>query len=299
MQQPSVSRAIPMGIIGFILGVLLVILIRALQQVDPVWSPGVAIVMGTLNSAIFFIIGIGGLDPRWSVIEEDHEAEAHAETALAEVKAKAPAAEQDGDFGGSFWQITTWLIISLIVVALFMALGPRLIITQVPEASTAAVGFVEMELFGQTYQVSQLTLLVAFIVITLGSLVIAAIGLAALFGFFARGVKEVQVEAAAAKSGAALPAPAQASPPAGGGRLRQIRSGVVFVVTFVILYLVFYYVAIGLIFPNNPLLVPLSLVNALIFTLLILRTQWVLNSIGQVARWLLRVLGGLPGVLQK
>jgi hypothetical protein len=81
-------------------------------------------------------------------------------------------------------------------------------------------------------------------------------------------------------------------------------------VTFVVLYLVFYYVAIGLILPNpslpvlslfmdNPTqLFMLSFVNALIFTLLILRPMGVLHTIGRFARWLAYVLRSVPKFLQ-
>ena len=83
-----------------------------------------------------------------------------------------------------------------------------------------------------------------------------------------------------------------------------------FIGLFVILYLVFYYVAIGLILPNPSLpllslvltnpqqLFMLSVVNALIFTLLILRPMGVLHTIGRFARWLAYVLRHVPHFLQ-
>lgn len=396
MQQPSVSRAIPVSIIGFILGVLLTILIRSLQGMAEVWSPGIAIVSGTINAAILFIWGIGAFDPRWSVIEEEGHDD-HEETALAVVQEtpepKAsdvlPAQPRAGGIGGffahlfpntfsrSFWQISTILLAFLIVLAAGVAFGPRLIIVADPAGSTAAIGFSEVQIGQTTYVVSHLALLVFFIIVTMVSLVLAALALAYLFGFFHTGIKQEQVAAATAGGGtAALPSgasvsyvPARQRQPNGfaatfhrvlayitafififftllfnlvigvgitlgifglGGNagvvsatnaLLVLLSLVVafvltrnwlrvsplwslgriirFIVIFLILYVVFYYVAIGLILPGNPNLVELSFLNALLFTVIIVAPQLLLNTIGIVARWLLGIVGGLPGVFQK
>ncbi len=93
------------------------------------------------------------------------------------------------------------------------------------------------------------------------------------------------------------------------GRERFIF-GMTFIVTFVILYLVFFYVAIGLILPKPALpglslflddpqqLFFLSVTNALLFTLLILRPMGVLHTIGRFAGWLAHVLRSVPKFLQ-
>jgi len=83
------------------------------------------------------------------------------------------------------------------------------------------------------------------------------------------------------------------------------------VILFGILYVIFYYVAIGLILPAPDLpglnilfpspasqLVVLSAINAAIFALVILRTNGVLQFVGRFARGLARLLRRVPDVLQ-
>ncbi len=92
---------------------------------------------------------------------------------------------------------------------------------------------------------------------------------------------------------------------------RTIFTAALFIVVFLVLYAVFYYVAIGLIIPNPDLppmswfgmapstqLIIISAVNAALFTLIILRTQLVLHVIGIVAGWLAHQLRRLPNILQ-
>ncbi len=75
--QPGLSRAIPMAIIGFLFGALLVIVIRGLQGLDPLWAAGPGIVMTAFTTAGFFVWGMGAFNPKMSVHGEAAEAEAH------------------------------------------------------------------------------------------------------------------------------------------------------------------------------------------------------------------------------
>ncbi|MCS7072069.1 MAG: hypothetical protein NZM00_11225, partial [Anaerolinea sp.] len=73
---------------------------------------------------------------------------------------------------------------------------------------------------------------------------------------------------------------------------------VIFGIVFIILYLFFYYVAIGLIFPTIPNLALLSAINALLIAFLLLRPKYVLQFNGMVARVLARALRTVPEALQ-
>ena len=303
--QPGLSRAIPMAILGFMFGALIVIVIRALQQLDPIWAPGPGLVLSGFMMAIFFVIGIGAFDPRLSV----HGSEA-AEEAMHEALAKA-AEKPRSLLTGPIWQLVTLLFILLIIVGGFAALPGGLGFTQtvVPGASTTLVGYQPMDLpfgLGQV-QVSTLVIFVAFVIWAFLSLAAAAAILALVLNFLSRNLTELQMAGGAA----ALPAPASAPQlPAGRDTRATLRTVVIFVVTFVVLYLIFYYVAIGLIFPQPQLpvlswffdgptqLVILSLVNAFVFMLIILRTQLVLHVIGIIARWLAFQLRRIPNILQ-
>jgi len=111
MQQPGLSRAIPAGILGFLIGAGLVYVIRALQQVDPVWSPGVGLVFGTLFCAGFFMWGIGAFDPKLSL---------HGEAAEAELARLATTEPPPGSIlGRAIWQLTTLMLVVTLALVVF------------------------------------------------------------------------------------------------------------------------------------------------------------------------------------
>lgn len=299
--RPSLSRAIPMGILGFLFGGLLVIILRSLQGLTPLWDTGAGIVLGVLMAAAFFVWGVGGFDPRMSVHGEEAE----------EVDEEAEATP-GGLLRGSIWQIVTLLLLLLLAVAAFALLpgGPALTITADPMASTAQVGMFEMELpfGGPVVQVSQLVLFLVFIIIMFVSLGIAAAVISAALYALNRGIREAQTGGTAALAVAGGPSETAlqtagdggASRPAargGRGTLGTIIEIVKFVVLALILYLLFYYVLIGLVLPGSPLLMPLSLINAVIFAVLILRPAVVLRVLGRISGWVVRILRALPRVL--
>lgn len=299
--RPGLSRAIPMGILGFLFGGLIVIILRSLQGLTPLWDTGAGIVLGVLMAAAFFVWGVGGFDPRMSV---------HGEAA-DEVDEEAEATPA-GLLRGSIWQIATLLLLLLLAVAAFALLpgGLALTITADPLASTAQVGMFEMELpfGGPVVQVSQLVVFIVVIIIMFLSLGVAAAVISAILYALNRGIREAQTGGTAALAVAGGPSEAALQTAGEGGAARVAARGgrstlgtiieiVKFVVLALILYLLFYYVLIGLVLPGSPLLMPLSLINAVIFALLILRPAVVLRTLGRVSGWLVRVLQALPRVL--
>jgi hypothetical protein len=143
--QPGLSRAVPMGILGFTLGALLAIIIRLVQGLDP--NPaaplayvGPAFVLGAFIASGFFIWGMGAFDPRMSV---------HGEHAIEVHEAKEPEKPMQilGDYT---WQILTWTTILILGIAIFAFLpnGPRLE-SVTGDGNPSAVGFTTL---GQIYQ---------------------------------------------------------------------------------------------------------------------------------------------------
>ena len=299
--QAGLSRAIPMAIIGFMIGALVTIILRGLQSLDPIWSAGPGLVLAGFTMAGFFVWGMGAFDPKLSVHGEAEEA-AHEEL-------QKEAAQPRSILLGSTWMIATIVIIVIGLLAAFAVLpgGFGLIQTVTPGASTAMVGYTQVTLpfGGPDIEVSTLVIFGVFILVAFVSLAAAAWVFSFLLTSLSHGLIEVQT---AGGGTAALPAPAE--PKKERTPLDLIKTIAIFGVTFIILYLFFYYVAIGLILPNpslpllslfmsNPLqLIMLSLVNAIIFTFLILRPALVLQVIGIVARWLAHVLRSVPKFLQ-
>lgn len=303
--QPGLSRAIPMGIIGFMVGALLVIVLRGLQGLDPLWAPGPGIVLSVIMTAAFFVWGIGAFDSRLSI---------HGDEALEEAVHEELAAESEKPrslLTSTVWQLATGLLVLLILVGGFAALPGGLALTQtvVPDASPTSVGMVPFQLpfGGPEVMVSQLVIFAAFTLWALLSLVVVAGILAYIFSYLSRGLVEIR---AAGGGTVALPPPVVETPAPRDART-LLTTIVLFAVVFIVLYFIFFYVAIGLIFPQPQLpglsiilpdptgqLVFLSLVNAALFTLIILRPTLVLHTIGRVARWVAYQLRRIPNILQ-
>lgn len=206
MLRPGLARAVPLGIVGFIVGALIAIVIRLLQGLDP--NPdapyayvGPAMVLGAFISAGFFVWGMGAFDPRMN-LHGDHAAEEEA------VEKVAPAA-----LLGSFtWQMTFWMIIGVLAIAAFGFLpqGPAIQNVKANEGNVSAIGFVR---FDQIYnptaefittatglellpplspqlaslQVSYLVIFIIFTAFSVLSLFVVAGLIAFLFSYFLRG----------------------------------------------------------------------------------------------------------------
>ncbi len=172
--QPGPGRALPMGILGFLAGMGLLVLIRYLQSLQPYMEPQLGIVLGTALAAAGFIYGMGAFDPLMNT--HAHEpAEGEEEHAHEEAEEEA---EDDPDrvLGGWLWLSSSLLILLLIVIAAFALLpeGPGLRISGDPLADFASIGVVQLQLGDATFEMTQLTLLAAFVIFMFLSLGIAA-----------------------------------------------------------------------------------------------------------------------------
>ncbi len=299
MLQPGLGRATAFGLLGFMTGNLLVLIIRSLQGLDPLFDPSVGLVIGGFLGAIFFIWGIGAFNPLWSAHGTD-EAEAHR--VIAE-----RATEPRRILTATIWSLIGWLLLMLILIIVFATLpfGFALTVTADPVASTSSVGSVYITINDVTIAVSQMVVLLVFIGVMFVSLFLLAWAIGNSVVGLNRGYVVASQEAGL-KPGpspilealppgepSAEPAPKRERSPL----MRTIRQVVLFVVVFTVLYLLFYYVAIGLIFPTEPWLTILSLTNALIFTVLIIRPAAVLLFIGWISAQLARFVRWLPKIL--
>lgn len=293
MIQPGIRRAVPMAIIGFMVGAALVMLLRAAQSLTPLWDTGVVLILSTFTTAVFFMWGIGAFNPRLSVHGEDVAEPPPLDDLLNQQKPPTI-------LGYTIWQLAFWLIVLVLVLAAGAVLGPTLRTVGDPNASVSAVGLVPVEIFGQEVLVSQIFIFIGFAVWLLISLALVAGVIGLVFFNLVRGVKEVEVQAggkagakalAAREAAAALPAPeASAEAPAAqpNRTWAMIRFVVIFAVLVFVLYWLFYSVLIGLVLGYTSQTVLLSLVNAVIVTVLIMRPSWIGRPLGRGARWLAR-----------
>jgi|GEM_PF-571548 hypothetical protein len=200
MAQPGLGRAVSFGILGFLLGALLVTVIRGLQGLDPLWDSGIGIVFAMLFCAFGFVGGIGAFNFRLSAHGEGPEVEAiHHEL---EEDARKP----DYLLSSTIWQLAG-ILIGLVALIVFFALLPggfALKTTAMPEASTAMVGYVEMQIGTYTVYVSQLVLFLIFVIFAFISLAVIAWALATAFYRYDRNYKIAQFEAKNATAAPAL-----------------------------------------------------------------------------------------------
>ncbi len=202
--RPGVSRAVPMGLLGFLLAMLVLVVVRTLQQLDPPLDPQLAVVFGAFTMAAGFIWGLGAFDPRMNV--HAHEPpEDEDETAIEVVEhAEEPESKPSEILGGYIWLLSTLLIALLLILVAFAELpeGPALKTVHDPLADVAAVGYEQLILFGQTFEVSQLLLLIGFAIVMFLSLTAIAGLVGMLFFNLSRGltsVKDVEQTALAAE----------------------------------------------------------------------------------------------------
>ncbi len=199
--RPGLSRAVPLGILGFLVGMILLFVLRTLQSLQPAMDPQLAIVLGTAFAAGFFIYGMGAFDPQMNTHAHEPEGgEEAAIQALTVVDAEAADDEEEKEaapgkiLGGYLWLASTLMLGLLIILVVFALLpeGPSLRIAHEAEADFLAVGFVQLDLFGETYFVSQLTLLIGFVIFMFVSLAAFAGGIGLLLFFLNNGVTIVQ-----------------------------------------------------------------------------------------------------------
>lgn len=284
MYKPGLSRAVPMGVIGFLAGALLVFILRALQSLVPIWDPGVGLVFGTFFSAGFFVWGMGGFDPSMSAHgdgEHGHD-DAHA---AHEEEVAAPTTI----LGYSVWQILFATIIMLSLIGVFAWLGPKLTTVASGDANVGTIGMVPMDLFGTEIVVSQLVIFVVVILFMFISLAVVAGGI----GFVVNMLNRQLVETAPGNvaAAAALPAPTETPRRARPQWLSTLIFLVTFAVIFYVLYLLHYYVLIGLIFAWPEWQLTLASAGAAFtITLLILRGPWVVQLVARLSGWLAGVL---------
>jgi hypothetical protein len=305
--QPGLSRALPMGLLGFLVGAGIVILIRALQGLTPIWDMGVGMSLAAFTTAGFFVWGMGAFSPEMNAHGE--EAERIREEAEKNID-KAPPGKL---LSGSIWTMAAWTLVFIVVIFGFASIpgGFLLTTTTDPGASLVISGLVEMDLFGTTVQVSQLVIFAVVLIVLFLSLAAVAGVLAWLFSGASAGIAEAKRAAAAGSSGITSESSVPTVPEGRPAWLNRVQTIALFVGVFVLLYLFFYYVAIGLILPAPDLpglnlifpspatqLAVLSAVNAALFTVLILRPTLVLQFLGRVARGALRFMRRVPDALQ-
>ncbi len=181
--QAGLSRAIPSGIIGFMVGALIVIVLRGLQGLDPVWASGPGLVMCGFMTAGFFVWGMGAFDSRLSV---HGEAEAAVHEELVE-----EAAQPRSLLLGSTWMILTIVVLIFVALLGFAALpgGLALIQTIQPGASLVQVGYADVPLpfGGPNITVSTFVLFALFVLWSFVSLALVGAALAFIFVFISRG----------------------------------------------------------------------------------------------------------------
>jgi len=95
LDKPGLLRAIPMGILGFLIGAAVVLIVRALQSMDPLWDAGVALAITPLFTTYFFLWGMGAFNPKMSEHGDHGHHDEHGEIAITVVDEFAHVHEEE------------------------------------------------------------------------------------------------------------------------------------------------------------------------------------------------------------
>jgi hypothetical protein len=304
----GMTRAVPMAIIGFVLGAALVVLIRALQSMTEVWNPQLGLTMGGIFATIFFVWGIGGLSGKMAGhhVHEPEEDEFGNEIAVDDHHHEEPT--PFSILQEQIWSIAFWVSIVTMVVFFFAALpgGFGHVVSGDSAANTNMIGYFTLELpNGDVLVVSQLLAFILFVAFTMVSLLFTAWLIAQALFSLNRGVKTVKAEGNQPLN--VLPEAASAGllTAGDGGEAAVIAAAAPFnwrklliaVVTGLVLYVLFYEALVGWIIKDEPVRTVASVSNAILLPILIFYTKTVLWTVGRVARWTAKVLRALPAFL--
>lgn len=207
---PGLPRAVPMALMGFLLGAVFVIALRAAQSMDPIWDAQLGLLMAGFLGTVFFVWGIGAFNSKLSehhAVEPDDDVD---ETALALIEQQHHE-EEEAELErqpvrmltGQIWQIAFWTLLLFAIILAFAALprGFSIRTSNDPAANSNSIGMVPfyppfsdqpITMNGEVVLFSEFAIFIAFSFFTLFSL--AVIGGAVALGFFAlsRGVTTVK-----------------------------------------------------------------------------------------------------------
>ena len=188
--QPGLSRAIPLGIIGFLIGGGIVVLLRFLQSLEPIWDVGAGIAVAAVFTAVFFVWGMGGFDPRMSA----HGEEAHDED---EPTADEVAATPRQLLGSTVYLLATLVLVVFLLVWGFALIpgGFALTITADPMASVSTVGTFTLSMFGRDFIVSELVAFLIYGIVMFGSLALIGGAIGWVFYTLTRGIAQSRATA--------------------------------------------------------------------------------------------------------
>jgi hypothetical protein len=215
--EPSLPRATWMAIMGFLFGGLIVVVVRGLQSIAPLWDPGVGLTVTAFMTAGFFVWGIGAFDPKMSVHGEHAEEEAPAETST----------ETPGTILGTYIWRAAFLTLAVLLVVIFFALvpgGPFIRTTLDAGGNVGAAGDIPIQMPFGTVQVSKLVFFIGFFLFTLLSLAVIGGGLSLMFYLGSRAVIELRNTEPTPEE-LTPPEPVQALSGFAGSVAKALRSG--------------------------------------------------------------------------
>jgi hypothetical protein len=174
--QPGLTRAVPMGIVGFLAGAALVLLLRALQSMDPLWDAEIGIIGAMLFSTIFFLWGMGAFSREYA----QHHVEAYYDDDRGEIVVEGLHHEDDEHhapeprrlLSGQVWQIAFWSVVlfAFLFAVTSLPFSPALTISNDPGANANTIGYFTMQIGEREIVVSQLVAFLIFTGITIGTL---------------------------------------------------------------------------------------------------------------------------------
>lgn len=233
--KPGLTRAIPMALIGFVVGALLVIAVRALQSVEPVVDAGVILVVTPFFITGFFIWGMGGFDPKMSE-HHAHEPEGGLVTALVKPEDLQEEHHEEEPappltiLGYEIWKVFTLTLFVIVGLFAFAMIPGGFFLQSVNEAEASRIEFAQGVRFDLPlglgyFEGSQMAVFLGFVLFTIFSLFIAGGAIAGVMYLLSRSVEQAK-QTVPTERELTPPAPARVVGRAAGGLARSLRRGI-------------------------------------------------------------------------
>lgn len=178
MERPGLQRALPGAIVGFFVGAIIVMAIRAAQGLDPIFASGPVLVLTPFTVLFGWLWGVGAFNPAMS--EHGDHGHDEAETAIVPADEAAHEPEAATPFGllmNQTWRVTTFTMTILVIFYVFAALPTGLYLQTTDDPSASPLGLGDMmftlPFFGEVV-VNQLVVLLGFFAFTILSVVVTA-----------------------------------------------------------------------------------------------------------------------------
>jgi hypothetical protein len=196
---PGLTRAAPIGVLGFIASAVIVTILRGALDIEPVWDLEVVFVLGVFVAVAGFVWGMGAFDPQMNqhAHEPNHD---DADAAHHDESTSEEPAPFLTVFSSTIWLVFFWVLILMTIGGLIIAFsGMTITSTADPLAAANEAGneVLNLAILGDDIAVNQAVMLMGFVMLIFVTLAVVAAIVAGIIVGLNRGI--IQAKATPAR----------------------------------------------------------------------------------------------------